>query len=227
MIIRKFQVLSGSWLKVIAMIAMTIDHTAEFLPVIYQKSELLYVLMRTIGRIAFPVFAFLVVESFIHTRNRKHYARNLLITALISQVPWALVHGSGAFWLHGNVCFTLLLGFLSLCIWEKLKGNRQIIALVAVFSVAYLLRVNYNFVGVGLILLLYVLRAHNGLRLLLGTCVIVQKYTIGVVTGFTLLAMYNGKRGFINGPVGKYSFYAFYPLHLLILFLLQSFNFFT
>ena len=82
---------------------------------------------------------------------------------------------------------------------------------------------DYNIGGVGLILLLHVLREQKVLKLLLGTCIIARRYIPGVAAGFALLALYNGKRGFITGPFGKYLFYAFYPLHLLLLYLLRTY----
>ena len=219
-----YQILSGSWLKVIAMVTMAIDHTASYLPVLYQWPELCR-LMNTVGRVAFPVFAFLLVEGFIHTHDRKKYGRNLLVFAVVSQVPWALAHLSSKYWLHGNVGFTLLLGFLAMCIWEYMKEDRvrQTLALITVFLAAYVLKVDYNIGGVGLILLLYVLHEQKVLKLLLGTCIIARRYIPGVAAGFALLALYNGKRGFITGSFGKYLFYAFYPLHLLLLYLLRTY----
>jgi len=82
----KYEILSSSWLKVIAMITMTIDHMAAFLPFFHEYATLYYV-MRSIGRIAFIVFAFLLAEGFIHTHNKRKYGRNLLVFALISQLP--------------------------------------------------------------------------------------------------------------------------------------------
>ena len=110
-----YQILNGSWLKVIAMVTMAIDHAASYLPVLHQWPELCR-LMHTVGRVAFPVFAFLLVEGFIHTHDRRKYGRNLLVFALVSQAPWALAHLNSKFWLHGNVGFTLLLGFLALSV---------------------------------------------------------------------------------------------------------------
>lgn len=218
-----FQVLSGSWLKVIAMVTMAIDHAASGLDY-FQQSPELYVAMRTIGRMAFPIFAFLVVEGYVHTRSRRKYARNMLVVALISQVPWALAHSDASYWLRGNVCFTLLLGLLAMYVWDKMQPSpvRRNLCLVALFVGAVLLRTDYSYYGVGVILLLYVLRAHAGLRLLLGACVVARRFFIGVAFGFGLLALYNGQRGFIKGSIGKYLFYAFYPLHLLIIYFLQQ-----
>ena len=96
--------LSGSALKVIAMISMVIDHIALYL---MEHGTLLYETMRCIGRIAFPVFAFLIAEGFIHTRSRYRYFFTLLGFAVISEIPWYLLNGADG--IH-NVMFTLALG---------------------------------------------------------------------------------------------------------------------
>ena len=95
----RFQVLSGSMLKVIACIAMLIDHTGAIVLSQYQPAltNLFYIngrgisayrIVRDIGRCAFPIFCFLIVEGFLHTHNRRKYGRNLLLFALISEIPW-------------------------------------------------------------------------------------------------------------------------------------------
>ena len=94
--------LSGSTLKIIAIISMTIDHfAASFLyrgimtlPSVSSNTDLmqvlrkLYLVMRDIGRPAFPIFCFLLVEGFCHTRNPKKYATRLFLFALISEIPF-------------------------------------------------------------------------------------------------------------------------------------------
>ena len=95
------RVLTGSALKIIAILTMAIDHIASHLlryqeaftaPLITYHDHYIswYFLLRCVGRLAFPIFAFLIVEGFIHTRDRRRYGRNLLVCALISAIPWAL-----------------------------------------------------------------------------------------------------------------------------------------
>ena len=90
--------ISGSTLKIIAIITMLIDHIGAVViaPVMIQRSGNLYMeddlygiysLLRTIGRIAFPIFCFLLVEGFVHTRNVKRYAIRLGLFAIISEIP--------------------------------------------------------------------------------------------------------------------------------------------
>ena len=83
--------LSGSSLKIIAVISMVIDHCAYYL---LEHGTVFYEAMRCVGRIAFPVFAFLITEGFAHTQNRKRYFLQLLGFAIISEVPWFLLDGA-------------------------------------------------------------------------------------------------------------------------------------
>ena len=94
--------LSGSSLKIIAVISMVIDHCAYYL---LEHGTVLYETMRCVGRIAFPVFAFLIAEGFSHTRNRQRYFLQLLAFAIISEIPWFLLNGTDG---THNVMFTLL-----------------------------------------------------------------------------------------------------------------------
>lgn len=99
----RWKILSGSWLKVLAVTIMLIDHLDAFvwyrLPAfrevlfpIGHREITLYILLRMLGRLAFPIFAFLIVEGFQHTRSRVRYGRNLLLFAFLSEIPWNLVH---------------------------------------------------------------------------------------------------------------------------------------
>ena len=100
------KILSGSALKVIAMVTMVIDHVGGHLTdhsiVLFSLGNYqirLFLLMRMIGRMAFPIFAFLLAEGFFHTRSRLKYGVSLLVFALISEIPWNLEHGfSLCFW---------------------------------------------------------------------------------------------------------------------------------
>lgn len=218
--------LSGSSLKVIAMITMAIDHTAIFIPY-FREQPMLYLAMRIIGRIAFIVFAFLLAEGFIHTHNRKKYGRNLIIFALISQLPYSLIHNQFLFYSHTNVGFTLLLAFLGMFAMEHYKEEKvKLVAiLVAIIIVTVLIKPVRSFAGVGLVWVFYLLRSHQISRLFVGFCMIARNYILGQILGFAVLGLYNGQRGFIKGPIGKYVFYVFYPLHLFLLWGIRTLYF--
>ncbi len=228
----RYRFLSSSGLKIIAVIIMLIDHTASvFLendPVVLfriaGRGITLYFIMRTIGRIAFPIFAFLLAEGFHYTSDRRKYGIRLLIFALISEIPWNLVHSGKLFYSGQNVFFTLLLGYLGLCVIEDLKTSpkktKGIALLFILFVISILLRADYGCSGFGFILLMGLLRDYPVFRAATGACFLSSRWQAGLA--FIPIAFYNGKRGFIKGPVLKILFYAFYPLHMLILFLIKK-----
>ncbi len=121
--------IDGSTLKLAAITIMLIDHTAAtVLGRILQKTDnyngllnSIYIVMRLIGRLAFPIFCFLLVEGMIHTHNRLKYAMRLAVFAIISEIPFDLALFGKPFYLHyQNVFFTLLIGLLVLIGFHKI-----------------------------------------------------------------------------------------------------------
>ena len=233
---KSWNVLSGSALKVLAMVTMLIDHLAYFFfrydPQMIQplfnighKEISAYFLMRMVGRIAFPLFAFLLVEGFQHTHSRRKYGFNLLLFALISEIPWNLVHTGTWLCSRQNVFFTLLLGFLGMCAIEHYRNDhrRRAFSLVGLLVLSIFLRADYGCSGYGFILLLYVLRRRRLLQAVIGSCMLGSRWVAGLA--FIPINMYNGQRGFIKGPVAKYFFYVFYPLHLLVIYFILCYKF--
>ncbi len=223
--------INGSWFKILALLLMTIDHTAasiiwrfpfgvEPLFAIGSHSFSLYALMRLIGRLGFPMFAFLLVEGFLHTRSHKRYGRNLLLFAILSEIPWNLLHSGHLFFHSQNVFFTLFLGFLGMCSIYYLRDKRlwQAVALVLLLLVSLALRADYGCRGFGFIMLLYILRNNRLPQAIIGSCILPSTWVAGLA--FIPLSMYNGKRGFIKGKVAKYLCYIYYPLHLFVIYLI-------
>lgn len=228
----KYQILSGSMLKLIAVCTMLIDHVAAYVLVYYKPAVTplisigsheisVYGVMRTIGRIAFPIFCFLIVEGFLHTGDRKKYGRNLLIFALISELPWDLLHAGSSIYSSQNVFFTLFLGYVGLCVIEKYSEckKKQLIGLLVLLATAVVVHADYGVRGFGFIIMLYALRNMKIIRAIVGSCFLPSTYYAGVA--FIPIALYNGKRGFITGKIAKYAFYAFYPVHMLILYVVR------
>ena len=224
--LEKLKVLDGSALKLIAMLTMLIDHLGSAI-VRYMNIPLftafgysvdLYSVMRLIGRFSFPIYAFLLVEGFLHTSNPKKYARDLLAFALISEIPWNLEHTGTLFCSHQNVMFTLLLGLLGIWVIRDYhdRPGKQILYLLGLLAISIFLQADYGCRGFGFILLLYLLREKSLYRAVIGTCFFHDAWIAGLA--FIPIGMYNGKRGFIQGKALKYAFYAFYPLHLFIIY---------
>ena len=228
---KPYQVLSGSTLKLIACVSMLADHLAKlcfsrsgWANVVWfsvaGKSISLLQLMLMFGRLAFPLFAFLLVEGFLHTGNKRKYGLNLLALALISEIPFNLLFGHSLLFPKQNVMFTLLLGYMAMCSLEHFR-ERPIISLailLSLFLISRYLQADYRTAGFVFILLLYGLRREKAIQCVAAPILLEMKTM--VFLSLLLTCMYNGKRGFIKTPFLKYFFYAFYPLHMLIIYFL-------
>lgn len=224
----KIPTFSGSVLKIIAIVSMVIDHCAYFL---MDNNSTLYEAMRCVGRIAFPVFAFLIAEGFAYTHNRKRYFTRLLVFAVISEVSWYLLNGADG---TNNVMFTLALGVVALAVLEKLKEN-SVLCGIAILSIAYLATwsgVDYEWRGILMILVFNLLRNQNDnlpfpygrmMQLLCAFPLMMHYGSIGALLACMTIFLYDGARGFIKGNVAKYGFYAFYPVHLLLIWCVITF----
>lgn len=230
--LKMFPLLSGSALKIIAVVSMVIDHCAYYL---MDGNTMAYDVMRCFGRIAFPVFAFLVAEGFAHTRNRMRYFISLLLFAAVSEVPWYLLNGADG---THNVMFTLALGVSALAVFERLREYR-ILCCFFILLTAWLatwLGTDYEWRGVLLIVVSYlfgIIRSMNTpiilrrmMQLLFVFPLMMHYGIIGALLACAVIFLYDGTRGFIHGNVAKYGFYAFYPVHLItILIINMSYEF--
>lgn len=242
--------LTGTGLKLIAIITMTIDHIGASLLEMYPHSSEMSIsayrnmmfidaILRGIGRIAFPLFIFLLIEGLNHTHNAKKYIVRLFCFALISEVPFDLAFNNEIFYSgKNNVFFTLAIG-LTVCLIIKMCSQRitvnpstydrilvgiiDISAIVAGALLANLLYSDYGASGVMAIVLMYLLSQQN-----VYTAYVVMVCYLGLTTDFSefyaiiglvFIYMYNGQRGKQN----KYLFYIYYPAHLLILFMIRRY----
>lgn len=239
--------ISGSTVKMIAIIAMLIDHTAAVLLEHMIQAQhlnlsltgavppivLLYFVMRIIGRLGFPIFIFLLIEGLEHTRSKWKYLLRLVIFALVSEIPFdfafnlsrtAVFSGKIIEFSYQNVFFTLAIGLLTVIVLQTISDTKwntvikivmNIAVTIAGMSLGFLLRTDYGAVGVLAIVMMYLFRKRRILATAM-TCVILMASSVLEISAFLVLlpiAYYNGKRGWNL----KYVFYAFYPLHLLLL----------
>ena len=222
----RWMVLDGSALKLLAVAAMFADHFASvMLEDTYitlfrfgERTVDLYEMMRIIGRISFPLFAFLLVEGFLHTRNVRRYAGDLLLFALLSEIPWNLEH-SGRYMYGGqNVLFTLLFGLLGLWAIRDYQGSgrKKAALLTGLLILSVVFRADFGCSGFGFILMLYLLREQKLCRAVVGSCFLPSRWIAGIA--FIPISLYNGRRGFIGSKPLKYAFYLVYPVHLLVLY---------
>lgn len=239
--------ISGSTLKFIAIFAMLIDHiaaavimrllmqnglnelnAAEESTVLQWLSEngtlyYVYIIMRMIGRIAFPIFCFLLVEGYLHTHDVKKYALRLGAFALLSEIPFDLAFNSKILEFgYQNVFFTLFFGLLTIIGYHFLEQKTeynfilrtilQLLVIGAGMGAAYFFKTDYAQNGIICIVVLYLFRKKRNTQITAGC--ISFLWEPWALLGFLPIAFYNGTRGLKM----KYFFYLFYPVHLLLLY---------
>lgn len=169
--------ITGTGLKYIALLTMFIDHFAAVLllkillqttdPDTYMQWYHIYMMCRRIGRIAFPIFCFLLVEGFYYTHSRTQYAVRLGIFALLSELPFdlALRTPPGLEFENQNVFFTLFLGLLAMMLMEHFEEKKalQLLSLLFCSFIAFVLCTDYGSMGVVLIGIFYFFRGNRHL----------------------------------------------------------------
>lgn len=226
LILKRFQ-FNSFQLKVLACLIMLIDHAGA---VLFPK----YVILRIIGRIAFPIFAWQLSIGFKKTQNVKKYIQRLAIFAFVAQVPFSL-----AFHTYNlNIFFTLLLSVIMLYHYEKNQKN-NIVIVILISLLAQFLSTDYGAYGTVLVFLFY--KYEDNFKKLLSSIVILNicywvyiismyisngagfkwRSGIQVLSIFSLLFIksYNGEKG----RKAKYLFYVFYPVHIIILYLIKRY----
>ncbi len=234
---QRVRVLNGFHLKLIAICTMFIDHMGHTLfPGVMW--------LRCIGRIAFPIFCFLIAEGCIYTHDRKKYAARLLVFALLSEIPFNLMT-AGWVWnpYDQNVLWTLLAGALVCWLMDWALKKRTVPAFVltgAVMVAAYwlleLAGTDYGGWGMLLVAAFYACQRSRYGRVvkMAAEAYGVAFFSIAVMGGVLSIELwclwalvpiwlYNGQRGFSNKAV-QYGFYAFYPVHILVLSLIAIYR---
>ena len=217
--------LSNFDLKILAIITMTIDHIGA---IMYPNIDI----FRIIGRISFPIFAFLLVEGFKHTSNKLKYFLRLLLFAVIAQPIYDYAFNNHEL----NILFTFSLSFLLLSSLEFIKkiinkyskGIENYLYKTVFYSLIYILfvlfsiilNVDYQALGISLVFIFYLVpNLYLSFLLYLLAVIFLATNTIQFYSllSFLFIYMYNGEKG----KNIKYFFYLYYPLHLLILKMLQ------
>lgn len=236
--------ITSNMLRMVAVLLMISDH-------VWATAMSFGNWMTYIGRLAFPIFAFQIAEGFAHTSNLKKYTLRLLTFALISEIPFNLFYSSRWFNpYHQNVMFTLLLGLLAITVIDKMRKNKSaknialsVLWLLLICIASVLGFVDYGFLGMLTVVMFYLFRdfPFAWFMQLVGMVLINIVFFEGQVflieifgrmveipsQGFAVFSLipiwfYGGKKG-RSSKVMQYGFYAFYPVHMLILYLIRYF----
>jgi len=213
--------LTGNQLKLLALIAMTIDHVGAYL-----FPQLLW--MRIIGRLAFPVYAYMIAEGCRHTRDRRKYFLRIFYLAAVCQLVYFFAMGS----VYMSILVTFSLSILLISVIENYQEKRDrasqvtaFAALLVVFFLAVALpelwkgsdfAIDYGLAGILLPVLVYFGREKTK-YLTAGLILLGLGYgglQWGALAAVPLLGMYNGRRG--EAKLGFW-FYLYYPLHLVVI----------
>ena len=220
--------LSNFDLKLIAIITMTIDHIGVVFGMPF------YNFLRAVGRLSFPIFAFLLTEGYVHTRSFGKYFLRLLVLAIISEVIYDYVF-FGSFIYRGanNIFFTLALGLLTLFLLDKSKGLikkyfKDKVDLFIILPITYLLIIvimglmgeflnfSYGMLGILVISFFYLFKDSFPLVVIsvsLSTLILGEGMQYFSLFSLILIYFYNKKLG----KKCKMFFYLYYPLHILVL----------
>lgn len=220
--------MSSAVLQLIALVTMAVDHIGYRL---FPGVDIL----RMIGRISFPLFAFMLVEGFTHTRSKWKYLGRLALFAALSEIPYK-IFAKGAYWwmyllgdsLWNNVFFELLLIFIA--IWgvqAALEKNKLFFVIPALCAVlAGLMGTMYGVYGILMGICFYIFRND---RLLAIACLAAltiiyclqnwSLFQIYAIIAAVPIYFYNGKLG---RRLPKYFAYIFYPAHLLVICAVHS-----
>ena len=231
--------MSSFLLKLFACTVMLIDHIGF----VFQDAGMdhrTYILLRTVGRLAFPIFAFLIAEGCLKTKNMPRYILRLFLAGIISEIAFDLAFFKTPFDIrHQNVMFTFALGVLAVFITQEIlrRFKNRSLAIPAGFIAAALcaatgelLRTDYGYQGVLFVYLVWMAGENKWLRcgaaamgcFLLSFSIAQGSVSFNGLQLYSVLALipiflYNGRRG-PGGLFAKYGFYLFYPAHLLALY---------
>ncbi len=199
----------NDFLKIIGMIAMLIDHIGYiFFPE--------HIILRIMGRIAFPIFAYHISVGYIHTKDIKRYILRLFIFGAISQIPYRMLFQGGL-----NIFFTLLLGLV--CIYAL--DHHRYILLILFALLPLFLNFEYGYYGLALIIIFHLTKNSKNLSILgIGLInlwyFLSNNYSIQIFSILALLPIYTPLK--IDIRWNKYIFYVFYPMHIVILYYLKG-----
>lgn len=214
--------MSSFSLKIFAIICMLIDHIGfMFFPNLS--------ILRAIGRLALPIFAFQIGIGFKNTKNKEKYILRMIIFTLVSQYPfWLMLTAkipNSSFTL--NVGATLTLGLLCLYSIEKIENKfLKVLVPLLILAISFFIPMDYSWYGVLTIILFYVFDKSKILTfssyfitLLSYMAYKNSFFNLTAILSLIPIFLYNGEKG----KNAKYLFYVFYPLHMLILVWIYNF----
>lgn len=218
-------------LKIFAVITMVIDHIRYVIPVLDNSITMI------IGRISFPLFAFILTEGIIHTKSKKEYLKRLVVFAVLSQIPYMMFRYILGNYLLLNIIFTLAIGLMLIMLIDYYEDKRlKVIVVIFGFLFVEIVPIDYGMYGIALILVMYYLKKTKikyGFEIgyiLVNLLYYIKNY-IYMKDLKTILTYFIGSMCFLifyklyNGKLGKKVrfLYWFYPVHLVVIYFIYLF----
>ena len=220
-------------LKIIAILAMTINHIGFIFKDIYNPLwwQIIYL---TIGKITFPIMAYLLNLGFQKTKSKTQYIIRLGIYALISIIPYHYTIGintDATIYPLNNILFTLMIGLSLITILDKLKPSKMMQVLFLIIASGITFNSDWNIIGVLIIYFFYkdsqvepktliIIASTTAIINFIATLNITSFTYLGIILSIPILKNTNDKRGYSNTLI-KHGFYIYYPFHLSILYILH------
>ena len=231
------KLLNNTQIKYLAAFFMLLDHLAL---IVLPEQNLIYFFLRSIGRLAAPIFFWGISEGAWHTKNEKKYLVKILIFALAFQLIYMQVLGESInliniFLSYKNIFFTLALGLAAIIVIKK-NSESKVLMLISILLfpiLGQIINVDYGWYGVLTIIFFYIFRKDN-LKLIIAIILsnaghfffnigklplIWNSIQLLSILSLFIIFLYNGERG----KGSKYFFYVFYPAHLIILYAISYF----
>ena len=228
--------LNGNIIKILAIIFMTIDHVGL---VLFENN----LILRSIGRLSYPLFAFMLAEGCFYTKNKLKHFLLVFILALVCQITVFVYSGE----VQHNILITFSMAILVIYAYQVFENNKTfissfplVISIIVVYGLNYIIpsftktkgfNLDYRFMGAMLPLLIYMFKDFRLKLLVTAIGLVLLSLELGSIQWFSLLSLiilffYDGKKGKLKL---KYMFYIYYPLHLLLIYgisLILGFNFY-
>ena len=217
---------TADMLKIIGMSSILCDHCAIVFAG-YGLPVWAYWTMRCVGRLAFPIFTYFIVQGFIYTHSVGKYGLRILLAAVLSEIPYNMaIFGKVWYFGHNNVLFTFAMALFVLWLAQKIyKKNTHYVPFVVIpvlwaMAVSYVLGLDYSWRCILLAVIFYYLRSYRSIMYTAGGIVMIISGSVaGLATPLALIPihLHDGEKG----RIPRFITYAFYPAHLLLLSIIR------
>lgn len=228
--------MNAAILKTIAVLSMIIDHTAS---AFVENNTLLGQIMHGIGRLAFPIMAYFIVEGYNKTSNLKKYIKRMAIFAIITHIPFQLYvyQTTGDKYFTTSIMYTFMISLITLWVLENKEINNYIKPILILSLFILVIPGDYSIFGPLLVIAFNSQYGNKRKQMIAGSIIISGMviititqakdqtlFMLGTYIPLLLLPYYNEKQGSTKNPIIRYGYYVIYPLQFIIIILILKYN---